>query len=153
MKYSYYKKSMFVLAILCILAIVVTEVMLVLMALQIIDIVMIYIPVGLLSLTNLAGILSGYIKVKDKSVTMQSIAHEVSPSIDTSHKYEDNLLDSRTKFGWFGKWIVKSTGLVFLKSTSGTRSEDLSKKVYLFVHRHMVKPLPLDVVKQLAQQA
>lgn len=149
MKYSHYTKFMFGLAILCILTIVVTAVIFALVAFQIIDTAMVYIPVGLLLVTNLAGILSGYIKVKDKPVTMQLIVHEV----DTSHRREDNILNSQTKFGRFGKWIVKISGKIFLKSTSGTRFGTLSKKAYLFIHRHIIKPLPLDVVKQLAQQA
>jgi hypothetical protein len=84
---------------------------------------------------------------------MQLIVHELVNFVDTSHRKEDYLLNSQTKFGRFGKWIVKFSGRVFLKSTSGTRFETFSKKAYLFIHRHIIKPLPLDVVKQLAQQA
>lgn len=152
MKYSHYKKFIFGLAILCILTIVVTAVIFTLVAFNIIDVAMVYIPVGLLLVTNLAGILSGNIKVEDKEVNMQVITNELVPVIDSSHEKEDALLTSQTKFGVFGKWIVKTAGSVFLESKSGTRFETLSKRVYLFIHRHIIKPLPLDVVKQLAKK-
>lgn len=153
MKYSHYTKFMLGLAILCILTIVVTVVVFALVAFSIIDTNMVYIPVGLVLFMNITGILSGYIKVEDRKVNMQLITNELIPLVDSSHEKEDALLTSQTKFRGFGKWIVKTAGLVFLKSKSGTKFETLSKRVYMFVHRHIIKPLPLDVVKQLALKA
>lgn len=153
MKYSHYKIFMFGLAMLCILTIVVTAAVFILVAFQIIDTAMVYIPVGLVLIMNIAGILSGYIKVEDKMVTTQFIDNKSISFMNSSHEKEDALLTSQTKFGSFGKWIVKIAGRVFLESKAGTRFETLSKKVYMFVNRHVIKPLPLDAVKQLAQQA
>lgn len=122
------------------------------MAFHAIDVTMVYIPLGLVLVTNTAGILSGYIKIKDEQGAMQFVDKKNVPFTDSSHEKEDALLTSKTKFGNFGKWILKIAGRVFLESKPGTRFEALFKKVYQFIHRHMVKPLPLDVVKQLAKQ-
>lgn len=152
MKFSHYKNYLLGLAILCILTIVVTMVVFILVAFQIVDTSMVYIPIGLVLVVNLLGILSGYIRLKDNPVNIHFVDNENAIFTGSSHKKGDDLLNSRIKFGKFGKWIVKISGKVFLESKSGTRFEALSKKVYMFINHHIIKPIPLDVVKQLAQQ-
>ena len=151
MKYSHYKNYLLGLAILCILTIVVTMVVFILVAFQIVDTSMVYIPIGLVLVVNLLGILSGYIRMKDNPVNIHFVDNENVLFTGSSYKKEDDLLNSRIKFGKFGKWIVKLSGRFFLEYT-GTRFETLFKKVYMFITRHVIKSLPLDVVKQLAQQ-